>query len=57
MNIVSWKDANDEVAGGATTRREREVKEDQEETEVRATSVFLDFSGEILQNQKIPSPE
>ncbi|VYS56026.1 unnamed protein product [Arabidopsis thaliana] len=38
MNIVSWKDANDEVAGGATTRREREVKEDQEETEVRATS-------------------
>lgn len=37
MNIVPWKDANDEVSGGATTRREGEVEEDQEEAEVRAT--------------------
>lgn len=38
MNIVSWKDANDEVSGGTTRRREEEVEEDQEEAQVRATS-------------------
>ncbi|XP_010463608.1 PREDICTED: transcription factor TCP13-like [Camelina sativa] len=38
MNIMPWKDANDEVSGGAATRREGDVEEDQEEDQARATS-------------------
>lgn len=38
MNIVPWKDANDDVSGGTTSRRgEGEVEEDQEEAVVVAT--------------------